>query len=238
MRASLASDLGGFLVGARSLLVLRGAAALALVAVVTALGLWRATRKAGSRGMVLAIVVAVAALSDILASDAAVVRAAHLHLFAPAALAAIGSLRGRWAPLGVGALALAMIFAMRPLVVHPTDAREQAFALEWRERLPQGAEVASVDRAGKRLLSLPLVGEGLPTWRRVDEHGGAHYGAGPRFYYRGSLCSTPEGAPICTAFERAHHLELIETRRLPAIASLPWAPLSPGEIDVALYRVE
>ncbi len=238
MRASLHGRLGDFLPGAFAMLLQRGAIAGLFVALAAALAIIPATRRIGSRVLVVALVVATAALTEVLRADATVVRLADLHLFAPAAIAALGALRFRGAPVAVAASAVALLVVGRSQTTLPTDAREQAWALAWREQLPAGAEVASLSRAGQRVLALPLAGEGLPSWHRIDEHGVAHFGPGARFYYRSSLCSTPEGAPMCAAFEHAHALRIVETRRLPAIASLPWAPLPEGEIEVTLFRVE
>jgi hypothetical protein len=137
----------------------------------------------------------------------------------------------------VAAIAALHVFAERKLLVLPTDARELDWALRWREQLG-GGEVAALTRVERRMLVLPMSGNGLPIVAPIDEHGSATFGATPRWYYRSSLCSTPEGAPLCDRFESAHRLRLIESRRFPSIASLPWEPLPPGEIEVSLYAVE
>jgi hypothetical protein len=60
---------------------------------------------------------------------------------------------------------------------------------------------------------------------------------GGSFYYRSSLCATPEGRPACEALERGASLEVVEERELSAVASLPWLPLPGGPVRVGLYRV-
>ncbi len=239
LRAGLTGRIGGeFLPGVRHLLVERGVWAAIFIVVAGVLAVLPSTRSRGSRIFVLVVVVAVAALSDMLANDARVVHAAHLHLFAPAAVAGIAYFRARWDAVAVGALVAAHFFSERGLLVLPTDAREEAWALEWREQLPRGSEIASVSRAGLRLLLLPLLGEGLPRWQPIDEGGHASFGEGAHYYYRGSLCVTPEGAPTCARFESEHTLRLVDSRRFPSIASLPWAPMPPGEVEVALFAIE
>jgi hypothetical protein len=80
--------------------------------------------------------------------------------------------------------------------------------------------------------SLPSVAlldsDGHPT----NSHGHVHY------YYRSSLCSSPEGAPICVSFERRARLRLLESRRFPSISSLPWLSAPAGDVECALYVVE
>ncbi|MEO7093597.1 MAG: hypothetical protein ABI175_10125, partial [Polyangiales bacterium] len=241
MRTSLRGGLGTeFLPGVRATLgtrVLPAAIVVALLAIVAAVP---ATRRLGTRALVLGVVVATASLTDVLRGDAAVVRAAHLHLFLPAAIAAFAFVRVRGPGIAVIVAALAVAHAVleRPRTLLPTDARELGAALDWREQLPPGAEVASLGRARQRLLPLPLLGAGLPAWRPIDEEGRARFESGPRFYYRSSLCATGDGAPLCQRFEVEHRLRALWSRRFPSLASLPWAPLPPGEIEVGLYAIE
>jgi hypothetical protein len=239
MKTSLAGHLGHeFLPGARTLLVRRGLFSAAALAPLAALAAMPSTRRIGTRALVLGLVVATAVITDMLKGDAEVVRAAHLHLYLPALLAAAAAVRVRSVSLAIAALATVHFAFERPKLVLPTDARELGWALDWREDLPRNAEVASLGRADQRLLALPLLGADLPAWRPIDEGGRALFEGGPRYWYRSSLCSTPEGAPICARFERDHSLRPIATRRFPAIASLPWATLPPGEIEVGLYAVD
>jgi hypothetical protein len=120
----------------------------------------------------------------------------------------------------------------------PTDALEQHWALQWRETLPAEARVMYVGRAGGRVFMLPLYSH----FGRI----GAPVSAGempvqprepPLYYYRSSLCSVPHVAATCADLEASFDLELIDSRRLPSIASQPWHGLPDGAIDVSLYRV-
>ena len=239
MRVALRGGLGGsFMPAARALVADRGSSAALVLGVFLVLAVAPRTRRVGSRAFVLALVIVIGALTDVLARDAPVVRAAHGHLLLPAAIAVVACVRVRWAGVLVGALAAAHIVMERRLLILPTDARELDWALQWREELPPGAEVASLGRIENRLLPLPLLGQGLPSWKRIDEEGHAHFEQGPRFYYRSSLCSAPEGAPVCARFENAHTLRPMATRRFPSMESLPWEPLPSGEIEVTLFAVE
>jgi hypothetical protein len=239
MRASLRGHLGTeFLPAVRAILGTRGLAAGLVVALAIVLAALPATRRLGTRVAVLATAIASALVFDVLKNDAAVVRAADLHLFLPAAIAAVAFVRVRGVACVIAALAIAHAVRERRMATLPTDARELNAALQWREDLPPGAEVASLGRVDQRLLPLPLLGAGLPTWHPIDAQGHARFESGPRYYYRSSLCATPEGAPVCARFEQEHHLRALWSRRFPSMASLPWAPLPPGEIEVGLFAVE
>lgn len=246
MRATLRGHLGaGFLPGARA--IAAGAASTALVALlaVASLVVLRRTRAVGSRAFVLVAVAALATASNVVRLDSAVVSASYVHLFVPSALAAVAGVAAV-APIRAANAAAAAAIALaahaiveRPITALPTDARELAWALEWRETLPAGAQVASVARVDPRMLSLPLAGEGLPRWIRIGAEGSAPFdGGGPRFYYRSSLCASAEGAPVCARFESQQRLRLVASRRFPAQGSLPWLPLPPGEVEVALFALE
>ncbi|MGZ5970526.1 MAG: hypothetical protein ACXWP4_22805, partial [Polyangiales bacterium] len=227
MRAALHGHLGsGFMPGARANLsrtMLPVAIALLLVTVLAYL-----RPKIGIRAWVLAVVCGAAFATDVLANDAKVVHAAHLHLYVPALIAAISAIHPS---IALSIVAMVHVVTERPLRVLPTEARELDWALQWREELPPGATVAALQRVEQRLLVLPLLGEGLPVAVPLDA-------TAPKYYYRSSLCFTPEGAPECVVFESTHKLKVISARRFPSIASLPWAPLPPGEIEVALFAVE
>jgi hypothetical protein len=226
LRAPLPGALGpGFLPGARALL----ARTWIPIAIGGALATGLAVRfpKVGIRAWVLAAVCAVAFATDVLRGDAKVVHAAHLLLYLPALIAAISAVQPG---LALSVVAMIHVLVERPMHALPTDALELQWAMQWREELPRGATVAALQRAEHRLLLLPLTGDALPVAVPLEST--------PAFYYRSSLCFTPEGAPECVMFESTHKLRMISARRLPSIASLPWAPMPAGEIEVALFAVE
>lgn len=197
----------------------------------------RRVRPTASRAAVLVLVVFAAIGSNVLETNIAVVSAAYLHTFFPVALAAVASLLAliklrRWmVPAAVVLAALVHTAREHPLVAPTTDNHELSWCLEWRETLPARARVASVSRADRRVLILPLFGTDLPYAVTADA-------IGPNYYYRSSLCSTPEGRPFCESFESQHRLRPLATRRLPSRESASWLPLPPGEIEVALFAVE
>ena len=227
LRATLHGELGAsFMPGARRAF---GSSLVASLSAVGAASIFAwFFPKVGLRALILVAVVATVSATNVLAVDSQVVHAAHLHLYLPALVAAIAAIQPSTA---LTVAAMVHVVAERPLRALPTDARELEWAMEWRESLPKGSSVASLQRVDKRLLVLPLVGEGLPRSLALDEDKPTHY-------YRSSLCSTPEGAPLCAYFEATHTLRLLSARRLPSVASLPWAPMPAGEIEIALYAVE
>jgi hypothetical protein len=228
LRATLHGHLGsGFMPGARASLSRTLLPVAMAVLLFSALAFFRP--KIGIRAWVFTMVVATALATNMLANDAKVVHAAHLHLYLPALIAAISAVNPS---IALSIVAMVHVVTERPLRTLPTDARELDWAMQWREELPPGATVAALQRVEHRLLILPLLGEGLPVAVPIDAT------APPKFYYRSSLCFTPEGAPECVIFESTHKLKVISARRFPSIASLPWAPLPPGEIEVALFAVE
>ncbi|MBI2392284.1 MAG: hypothetical protein HYV09_22035 [Deltaproteobacteria bacterium] len=243
MLAALRGRLGEeFMPAAIELARRRGPFALGAVALAAALFAVRRAQPAARPVFALAVALSAASMGNVLRNDAAMIDAAWLHGFVPVIAAAIAALST--ATPSRASIALAPILLLH--VLHdarslslPTDAAEQAFCLEWRERLPPGAQVAWLERAGARVLALPLDGHALPRAVRIQDDATPTLAKdGPRFWYRGSLCETPEGAPRCTAFERSHRLRPIESRTLPAVASLPWLPIGPSPITVQLYAIE
>lgn len=214
-----------------------------LLAVVLALPvlatLARPTRVLGARALIVAIVVSVAIATNLLASNIAAVNAAYLHLFLPVAIAATAPLlNARVAVLATTVVLGIHIFHERRATALTTDAYEQQWCLAWRETLPRGAEVASLVRAGERILFLPFHGDGLPAVVPIGDGGSSPFTTGRRYYYRSSLCAVPEGAPICARFEAAHRLRLVASRRFPASESAPWMRFPNAEVDVAVFVVE
>jgi hypothetical protein len=138
--------------------------------------------------------------------------------------------------LGVG-FASARFAEVRRL---PTDVLEASFALEWRQRIERSAAVASVERAGNQVTILPLY-DGITAGRVPISASGELLRLSelprPAYYYRSSLCATPEGRPACETLERGAPLELIDDRRLAAHPSMRWTRYEGGEVRVTLFRV-
>jgi hypothetical protein len=227
-----------------------------------ALGLLAARRTAraplyGSLAL-LGLLAATAIGTNLVGAATRAVNAAYGYLFAPLVLFALARLvafaRGRcgrsserWLALSVACAAgTYAVLSARSVCTLPTDAREIAWAIEWRRALPADAAVYWVGHAQQRVVDLPLYdGARMPQPMPLAPGGGLDDGSGssgapPRgkaYYYRSSLCSTPDGREACDAFERSHGLTLVERRTLPAIASLPSLPFTQPTVDVALYRI-
>ncbi len=181
--------------------------------------------------------------------DAPPYEAAFLWLFAPVLIGAIAALAGAWrahAPHRFGALVTALSLTGCGLVlvdsrnfVVATDAREQAWALEWRATLPSDATVIYLGRAEERVLMLPIYRQ--QALRELPLRAGEALPALPDertlYYYRSSLCSTPEGAEACARLEHELPLGAAQYLDLPPIASQPWHPLGPAAVSVSLHEV-
>ncbi len=142
--------------------------------------------------------------------------------------------------LGIGALTTAS-WALRfeQLAALPTDSLEAQHFIEWRRELPLDADVRYLARAGSRLLVLPLYAlDGTPRARPLAD------GAGlppikkrPLFYYRSSLCSTPEGRSPCARHQSSARMQLVAEATLPARSSMRWDSYQGTTLRVALYRI-
>lgn len=230
MRVALRGSFGSAVGGARDLASLRLPVVLPVLAAAAGLLLVRRVRPWALRALAAVIVVGVAATTNVLRTNIPAVSAAYLHLFAAAAIAIAAAIPGRVALAAVAAFAIHEV-RERSIVAPTTDNLELTWALEWRERLPPSARVASLDRAGQYVLILPLAGRDLPQVTTLEDRAPTHY-------YRSSLCVTAEGAARCAAFESRHVLQLIAGKRLPSRPSASWLPLPAGEIEVALFAVE
>jgi peptidoglycan/xylan/chitin deacetylase (PgdA/CDA1 family) len=113
------------------------------------------------------------------------------------------------------------------------------------QELPDGCRVAWVDRAGRRVLTIPehLVPgwscgttSGIPVRTPADLTLGLLPGA-CRAYYRSSLCSSPEGAVACAAAEQGVVLEELARTALPAVPTYADLAYSVDPVEVALFRV-
>jgi hypothetical protein len=202
------------------------------------------------------LVVAAATATNKLGFVPGWVRHAYLLTFAPTLTAAVASLLSRLArtPRGAritaasvlvaGALSAALTAgALRP---RATDVLEASWVARWRERVPTGSCVVYLSRAGARVLLLPLYDAcgidgadmGLLSTQRPPPEVGEL--AAQVYYYRSSLCSTPEGRGYCEALERTltlEPLEGIEGRDLPAVASMHELNYDRPTVRVGLFRV-
>lgn len=125
------------------------------------------------------------------------------------------------------------------LTRRPTDVHESLWVRTWRGDLPPGASIAYLSRAGDRTYALPIypVDDG-PIPIALDAERAATIALAPgSYYYRSSLCSTPEGTAACRSIEGRYSLVPVDRRSYDAVASQPWAPVD-RPADVGLYRVE
>lgn len=126
----------------------------------------------------------------------------------------------------------------------PTDALEARFATTWREKLPNGARVSFLERAGQRITTLPIYPAPTRNIRairlRLDDSQKAPQPEAMAFgyYYRSSLCSSEAARAYCDELERGLVLEPIDLATFPARPSMPHLPYDTDEVRVGLYRVQ
>lgn len=132
----------------------------------------------------------------------------------------------------------------RELTTLPTDVLESQFAISWRDELPDGARVLHLERADKRISTLPLYKaspRNIKAVALVREKGveqALSFSTAPlAFYYRSSLCTSEHGRNYCDELERNWKLEPIRTAVLPARPSMPYLPYDAEEVRVGLYRI-
>lgn len=196
--------------------------------------------------------VALAAMMRKVGGVVAPVARAELTLYAPTlfALAAAALARvtrrelgraRRYLPLALaaaGALYCARQRATASLL--PTDVREVQALREWRARLPARSTVVHLRSVGSRLLALPVYGastQGIDAAAVLPEQAWLLHVDGPLYYYRSSLCASPEGAELCSQLEARLELQRVEERTLPALPSAPWIAYPEPQVQVWLARV-
>jgi len=113
------------------------------------------------------------------------------------------------------------------------------------EELPAECRVAWVDRAERRVMTLPE--HLVPGWAcgttsgvSVRTPGDVSAGLMPgacRTYYRSSLCSSPEGAPLCAAAEAGVGLEELDRAELAPVPSYRGMGYTSDPVVVTLFRV-
>jgi hypothetical protein len=208
-------------------------------------------RRAAIAAVLFAAVIVTCWFGNLLGAAPAWVHHAYDALFFGAGLAAVAALareldarlpgsRMRW--IGAAAL-LAAALAWHAATLDdvrtvPTDAREAALLRGWRTRLPEGAVVAHVERAGRQIVALPLYDR--REVRFVVGERPADLTAVGRdvFYYRAGLCTTERGRAFCDAIEAEYELEPRHRAVLPALPSMEGLDYDRPEVEVGLYRVK
>ncbi len=198
-----------------------------------------------------AVFIAATAGTSLLNVDVDWVRAAHARmLLAPALAALVGVVwpivrpwrHRRWAGLAVLGLGVANAAGhLRWLTELPTDALELRLALAWRDRIQPGSRLVAVETAGILAVDLPLYstqrGQRAPVVR-LDARGvpPTLTSFGDRvYYYRSSLCSTPQGHAWCEALEQTAILEPVDVHELPARPSTHASVYESPTVRVGLY---
>jgi hypothetical protein len=216
----------------------------------------RSRRGTTSRILGLGLTAAAAATgTSLLRIDVDWVRAAHGRMFLASLLAAgVGMLarlaqssnRTRAIAARVPALiaALGIVHAglhLRWLTELPTDALELRLALSWRARIPPGAVLAAVERAGALAVQVPvftpLAQAHLVSLDAQDAPLALGSLGDQVFYYRSSLCTTATGRGFCDAVERSVTLAPVEVHELPARPSTHACVYDAPTVRVGLYRV-
>jgi hypothetical protein len=110
--------------------------------------------------------------------------------------------------------------------------------------LPPNCAIVHLRRAGLRVLELPTyhghrIGDDIPDVRiddatRLD---GAIAAWSCARYYRGSLCSTPDGASTCRRIEETMRLESEGAWTLPARPSMTNLAYPTDTLRVEMFRV-
>lgn len=199
------------------------------------------------------LLIAVVPMTDqaIMSATRPWITSAFAWLHAPVVVAALAATlsdvpRARWQ-----AWALAAVVALggahfaarqyRAVTMLTTDALELRALIAWRDRLPAGATVALLWRAGDHLLAFPLYPND-PRGRQVltlDVRGAPPtvFGRANVYWYHSSLCSTAQGRPYCDAVERGLGLTPVATTSLPSLWSLRRVDYDRERVPVALYRV-
>ncbi len=218
-----------------------------LALLVVAAAAWRRRSRLRSLELIVLTIIlgCLATSTNLVAANYPWIADAYLWLFVPAWLALVVAglrdIRPRWSALvGLAAVAAVTVFLRTPtILVETTDATELNLAGQWRTQLPDSADLIWLARAGERTLNLPVYTH-FPIHARPWTAGNAApavHRSSPTFYYRSSLCSTPEGHQACAAFEANHELTPELTWELDAISSLPWLELPHQPIAIGLFRV-
>jgi hypothetical protein len=161
-------------------------------------------------------------------------------LLAAAAILARVELAPRWWATATGALGAAWFFAGLPTVRSRTTEHDELRAVgPWIAAMPAGCRAYYVARAGRRIDVLPeylAVPSARSAFVRVSDRSGPPEVAptGCVYVFHTSLCSTPEGEPLCRSLEAGMPLRTLGEARLPARPSFTaWTYLGP-DVPVAV----
>lgn len=222
---------------------LGSAVLLCSIASALALALARRSWRGAALALTGALTLAALRLTDLLSDPNPAVAAAHPRTFLPAVVclfAVVGrerKLRPSLAFLLIAGSLLAVPYRLG-LTRLPTDVREALFVRELRPRLEPGARVAYLERAGSGVARLPLYqGNERAPLGDADSSFDLRSLPAPAYYFRSSLCATPQGGPVCAALERDVVLEPVAERALPALPSMRWSAYAGDEVRVVLFRI-
>ena len=177
--------------------------------------------------------------------------ASYRHVvLVPAVLCAIPLIPGSWFAgrrwLSIPGVGLLLVLAGVPQYgQRTTEQLEYDWLRTALSSLPEGCRVAWVDRAERRVLTIPdhLVPgwscgttSGLPVRAPDDLTAGLLPGT-CRAWYRSSLCASAEGRAWCDAAEEGVVLEEVAATTLPAAPSYSDLPYDRDPVPVALHRV-
>ncbi len=233
-----------------------GEIALTVLATIGVGALSRRPGRGALRALVLCAVILVASVTDMLGTDPEILHVGYRSLLlAPGAAALAATISGlrlpatlsrhsRLVPAIVLSIAIAGMPARWALVEElPTDARELAHLLAWRESIPVESTVAYVGAVGRRRLFLPMHGDWTPMSPASFRIGADERAPDLRllgsdvYYYRSSLCASPEGEGFCDDLEGLYRLERVRSAALPSIPSERGLGYEGDVVHVTLFRV-
>ena len=228
-----------------------GALAAALVAVTA-----RSWRRGALHAVVLLLSLGALLMADLVGFGVctAWVHQAYLRLYAPISVALAAVVLQRLPRSRAQAMVLAAAVVVLALGVSarswkawtklPTDALEQEQVRRWRGALPARSQVAYLERVDRRIVVLPIYKDAPrsgPTPIVLRPQGLvedlARQGRVP-FYVHTSLCSTPEGRPVCAQIEQRYRMTRLHEVELPAVPSMIGLGYDVSPVRVALYRVD
>ncbi len=228
-----------------------GLLAAALVAVSA-----RGWRRGALHGLVLLLSLCTLLMADLVGFGVCTtwVHQAYLRLYAPIAVALAAVVLQRLPRSRSQGLALAAVVLVLALGVSarswrawtklPTDALEQEQVRRWRVDLPARSQVAYLERVDRRIVVLPIYKDAPrsgPTPIILRAQGFVEdlvrQGNVP-FYVHTSLCSTPEGRPVCAQIERRYRMTKLREVVLPAVPSMIGLRYDVSPVRIALYRVD
>jgi hypothetical protein len=254
--AVLRGELGQRWVGQRPATPERVAAVLLpwVAAAIACIALMRHPLRAAPRLVVALALVALVPATDVITASGArpVIVGGFVLLHVPVVLAVAAAvlvdvprIRLHGWVLATAIVVAAAYFATtqrHALTALPTDVREQHTLLAWRTKLPAGATVITLARAGNHILAFPLYPATDPLARQLlsldtrtqlpplGERGGL-------YWYRSSVCATVEGRAYCDAIERRLTLTPVASTTFAAVWSLSHLPFDRPWVRVTLSRV-